>query len=100
MKSVTITWSEPTTRTDGTALPASEIAQVEVFQVSGTTLTSLAKVAPNASQTINRALPDGAYTFRLVVTDIYGKTSAPVDVTATLNSAAPGVVTNVQIVVA
>lgn len=70
---VTLVWTNPTTRTDGTALSASEIATVEVFDSVGGASTSFGF---GTSPFITPRLPVGTHTFSLVLTDKGGNKSA------------------------
>jgi len=106
MKTINITWDVPVTREDGKALPKAEIADTEVslapVAADGTvgSFTSLAKVKPDATQTVNKDVPDGDYKIRFVVTDIYGQKGKPLDASATVKSAPPGQVLNIKVTVA
>jgi hypothetical protein len=105
-RTITVTWDLPLVREDNKPLPKAEIANTEVLLASaaanGTVgaFASLAKIAPDATQTIERDVPDGNYRIRFIVTDIFGKVGKPVDANATVVSAPPGVVTNIKVTVA
>lgn len=103
---LTCNWTEPTQRTDGTAMLGSEIAFTEVFlqSVANGPFVSIAKVAPGTTQTITQTLVPGTYTVRLVVTDtqVPPVSSVPLDKSATLVAvpkASPKQPTNFTIVV-
>lgn len=105
MKTINITWDVPITREDGKALPKAEIADTEVslapVAADGTVgaFSSLAKLKPDVTQTVNRDVPDGNYKIRFVVTDIYGQKGKPLDAAATVKSAPPGQVLNVAVTI-
>lgn len=106
MATVTVNWNEPTTRTDGSALPLSAIAGTNVSYSSdnGATFTFLASVPPGATNQITKDLTPGTYIFRLAVVDkqVPPKTGANVDKSAVVSNpslAAPGIVTNVTVVI-
>lgn len=106
MRTVTLTCDVPVVREDGKALPKTEIDNTEVLFATVATdgtvsaFTSLSKVKPDATQTVNQDMPDATYKFRFIVTDIFGKKGKPVDATAVIASAPPGVVTNIKVTVA
>jgi hypothetical protein len=63
MSTATLTWTDPTTRTDGTPLAPSDIAGVDIYDTgTGTYLTGLLAV--------------GQHTFTVVVRDTSGHSSA------------------------
>ena len=100
MKTVSISWVEPTTREDNTPLPVAEIAYTEVSLISGTTVTVLAQVKPNLAQTINKSLADGTYSVRHVVVDINGLRGKILDTGFVVKTVAnPGGVTGVKVTV-
>lgn len=101
MRTVTVAWDVSPTNDEGKPLPIAELAYTEVLLSSdaGKTFTSLAKVKPNDTQTITKDMPDGSYVFRLVETNIYGRSGKPLDGTAVVQSAAPGQVINLKITV-
>ena len=79
-QSITIAWTIPTKRTDGSSLSAAQIASTEVAisADNGTTYSVIGNVAPNSTQTFTRPdLADGSYKMRLVVIDQQGRRSPP-----------------------
>ena len=83
-------------------MPASEIAYTEVALSTdgGKTFTTPVQVKPDATQIWKRSpAPDAAYVFRLVVVGVNGKKGDPFDVTQTVDTPAPGQVTDVKVTV-
>ena len=105
MKVISVLWDVPATREDGKALPKAEIQDTEVsiapVAADGTVgaYTSLAKVKPDATQTVTKDVPDGSYRLKFVVTDIYGQKGKPVEASAVVKSAPPGTVLNIKVTV-
>lgn len=103
MQTVTFSWNEPTTRTDGKALAKTEIKNTEVLiAVAGTsTFVSLATVLPGTTAVANKDLADGNYIARMIVTDTLSNKSDPVDVSFTIKTplAPPSPVGNAKAVV-
>lgn len=100
MSTVTVDWTEPTKRTDGSALTGADIDGTEVYLIQGTAPVLLGKVAPGGTQTITRTLTDGQYVIRHVVVDKSGRKSANVDTPITVRTvSAPNGVTSVKITV-
>lgn len=104
MRTITVTWDVPVAREDDKVLPKSEIDFTEIFlaTVVGTTVgpfASLAKVKPDATQTIDKDMPDGTYRIRAIVTDTFGHPSAVREATVILTSAPPKPVSNLQVAV-
>src|SRR6266436_6285071 len=69
----TLTWTVPTTRTDGTQLTALEIDHQDVFD-SGTMIGTLQGAANTFTTGV---LTTGIHNFTVTVTDTTGHTSAP-----------------------
>lgn len=102
-KTVTVTWVEPTTREGGAALPVSEILNTEILiaPTSAGPFVSLAKVAPNVTQTITKDVADGNWVLRFVVTDTLNQKGKAVDQAVVVKSnPPPGVVTNITVTMA
>lgn len=105
MRTVNVSWDVPAVREDGKALPITEILDTEVLIAAvadnGTVgnFTSLAKVKPDATQTVTHPVPDGNYKLRFIVTDTFGKKGKPLDASVTVVSAPPGQVTNVKVTI-
>ena len=94
MSTATLTWTNPTTRVDGSALAAADIATVEVFD--GTTSLGVA-----TSPFTTPALLVGDHSFTVVVTDTAGHKSAPSNsalVTIPATAANPSAVTDLAAV--
>ena len=101
MQTVTLSWTEPTTRADGSALAATDLKGVDVSYApqGSTTFTSLGLVPHGASQTVSQTLADGNYVARLVAHDINDRVSTPVDVPFTIATSNPSPVTNAKAVI-
>ena len=94
----TLTWTNPTTRTDGSPLLPADISHVEIFDSSPTGDTSFGF---GTSPFITPVLNTGDHAFTVVVTDLAGKVSAPSNVaTVTVLPAdvAPAAVTDLTAV--
>jgi hypothetical protein len=86
MNTVILNWSNPVTRTDGSALAASEIASINVFD--GT--TQLANLIGAVTTFQTKELPAGDHSFTVVVNDNNGNSSGPSNVaTVTVPALAP-----------
>jgi hypothetical protein len=91
MATATLTWTNPTTRVDGSPLAASDIAHVEIFDMTTSGSTSFGfGTSPFTTPVLNV----GDHAFTVVVTDTTGHSSsasnvASVTVSATLASPAP-----------
>jgi hypothetical protein len=71
---VTVTWTNPVTRTDGTALAPSEIANVEVHDTVNNSMTAYGfGTAPSPFTT--PPLVAGTHTFTMMWTDTLGQKS-------------------------
>jgi hypothetical protein len=73
MSTVTLKWTDPTTRTDGSALAPTDIAGIDLFE--GT--TKAGTVAAGVQTFTTGDLPPGEYNFTAVVNDTTGHVSAP-----------------------
>lgn len=97
-RDVVLTWTQPTTRTDGTPLPAEQIAYTRIdARVSGIQeWTEINRVGPPTQQVTLAQLSPGTREFRAVVVDVVGRESAPSNTaSATVPSdAAPSAITN------
>jgi len=79
---VTASWNLPTERTDGTALPASDIAFVRFSVSQGGAFTHLIDVKPSVdTTTLDQNFAPGNYVLRAVVHDRQNpaRLSTPVD---------------------
>ena len=94
MATATLTWSNPTTRVDGSPLAAADILRVEVFDTTASGVTSFGfATSPFTTPT----LTVGDHSFTVVVTDTTGHVSAPSNnatVTVTPTAANPSPVTD------
>lgn len=101
-RTITVSWAEPTTREGGSPLTPAEILNTEVLiapTVAGP-FVSLAKVAPNATQTITKDVVDGTWVLRFIVTDTLNQKGKNVDQTIVVKSNPPGVVTSIVVTMA
>lgn len=73
MSTVTLKWTDPTTRVDGSALAPTDIAGIDLFE--GT--TKAGTVAAGVQTFTTGDLPPGEYNFTAVVNDTTGHASAP-----------------------
>lgn len=78
-RTMTIAWTLPTKRSDGSALPANEVKESEVALSSdvGVTWSVLGTVANGATQTFNKDLAPGKYKVRVTVFDTLGQAGVP-----------------------
>ena len=99
MKDVRLTWELPVTRESGFPLNPADIAHVEVALSAdgGANFGVLGTVAPGSTQTFTQTeLEIGTWFFRLVVVDVAGLRSQPVQVQADVpDETAPDAVANV-----
>lgn len=99
-KTVTGTWTLPTTRTGGAALPVEELdyASVEMSADSGANFTEINRIPAADPQTVT--VPDlepGEWQFRVRVMDRLGQLSAPVPSAVTVvDDSPPGPVTDLE----
>jgi hypothetical protein len=74
---VTLTWTPPTTRTDGSALPAAQIARADIYDAFGCSITPCPNPAGNVVGNVTGAigtfktpgLAAGAHTFTVFTID-------------------------------
>jgi PKD repeat protein len=76
MSKINLTWTLPTTRTDGSALTPTDIAKVSIFDGSTGTLIADLPGSATSYESTTDATP-GTYAFNVTVTDTTGNTSAP-----------------------
>ena len=77
MSTATLTWTAPTTRTDGTALPPDQIASADIFDSSSSTPTvAIGTVTGAAGSFTTGVLTVGVHNFTVVTTDTTGHVSA------------------------
>lgn len=98
VSTATLSWSLPTTRTDGSALNANEIASFDIFDSSSPTPAVAIGNAPGpATGFTTPVLSVGNHGFTVVLNDTTGHTSAPSNVAAITVAptlAAPSAVSN------
>jgi large repetitive protein len=93
---VTLTWTAPTTRVDGSPLAPEQIAGTHVFDGA----SEIGAVQGAANTFTTGALSAGEHSFTVVVHDTDGNLSAPSNVAAaTIGTAAPAAVTDLKAVV-
>lgn len=91
MATATLTWTPPTTRTDGTPFPADQIAGAHVFD--GT--NEIGTVTGAAGTFTTGALPPGDHSFTVITHDVTGGVSAPSNAAAlSVPAAAPAAVSD------
>lgn len=97
MANVKVVIAYPTTRTDGFAFAASEVASVLLEEKASSATTWAAVGAPMAPGELTRTvqnIPAGAWDFRATLTDTQGRVSAPAIASIPVpSSAAPNAVT-------
>lgn len=102
MSTATLTWTDPKTRTDGTALPASEIASVAIFDsAAANPAVAIGTVAAGVGTFTTLILSVGTHSFTVVVTDTTGHVSAAsnaASVTVSPTQAPPGAVSDLVVV--
>jgi hypothetical protein len=83
-KTVKLTWEDPSSRVDGSPLPAGQIGAVVVSMSadSGANFVELGSVGAGVQTFSQTDLPDGKYQFKVVVVDKQNpaKSSAPVTI--------------------
>lgn len=87
MGKATLSWTLPTEREDGVALPASEIAQTDISMSAdgGANFSSTAPVLPTDPQTfVVDNLTAGTYLFRATVIDTLGQPSVDAEATGSI----------------
>ena len=92
MSNVRLTYTLPTQRVLGEALPEAQIAFVEIQMSAdaGANFSGLAQVPPPALEYLVQDLDPGTYIFRGIVQDINGLRSVETDATADILSAPAG----------
>jgi len=102
MATVVLTWTDPTTRVDGSALDPTLIASLDIFDSgSATPAVAIGNVAGPATTFTTGVLSVGDHGFTVVVNDNTGHVSAPSNVAAVTVKpvlAAPSAVTNLTAV--
>ena len=98
MSIATLTWADPTTRVDGSALASAEIASIDVFDSAASDPTiPVGNVLGGVGTFTTRTLAVGTHAFTVVVNDTTGHKSAPSNaatVTVATTLAVPSAVTN------
>jgi len=88
MTTATLKWTDPTSRTDGSALAPSDIARVDIFDTAAPDPSrAIGSVLGGVQTFTTDALTVGTHTFTVVVTDTTGHVSAASN-TATVTVAA------------
>jgi hypothetical protein len=108
MSTVTLTWVDPTTLVDGSAIPPNDFADVEIFMSAdgGLTYTNAGHVGPGTQRFEIEISDPGTFNFKLNCKDtqtppLFGPDSAVVSVTIAAPPLAPiSAPTNVQFTVA
>ena len=100
MKTARITWNLPTVRASGGPLTVQELSgvRVEFSADQGANFVELITIpATDPQEHLIPDLEDGTWMVRLTVIDTDTQESLPVDTPFTIDSSAPGVVTNVVV---
>jgi len=96
MATVTLIWTLPTTRTDGSALLLTDIVEVDIFDaVNGAAASQIATVSGPATTYTTGVLVEGAHIFTAFAKDSGGRVSAssnPATITVP-STAAPSPIT-------
>lgn len=102
-KDVRFSWTPPTTRDDGTPLPASEKKEQQIFvrNVALGDFTRVATVGPDVAERVFPQVPVGSWVYRVVMIDTEDRVGAPADAPpVTIRSdAAPAAASNPSAVV-
>jgi hypothetical protein len=77
MSTATLNWINPTTRVDGSALPAASIGQVLIMDDTGSGPTQIGASPGAATSFATQALAAGGHSFSVVVQDTNQQNSAP-----------------------
>lgn len=101
MSTAILTWTPPTTRTDGSPLAATDIASASVFDsLSPTPATPIGTVVGALGTFTTGPLSAGVHIFTVTTTDTNGDVSAPSNAASgTVALAAPAAITNLAVVV-
>jgi predicted phage tail protein len=89
---IVLTWVAPTTHIDGSAMPASEIANFRVYQsIEGSAFAFLGTAAANATsfEILDPAV--GNYSYRVSAMDIHGRQSDFVAINVTVTPPLPAI---------
>ncbi len=101
MATGTLKWTNPTTRTDGSPLAASEIAKVDIFD-SASPGAPIGSITDGSTTFATGVLTVGDHSFTAVVTDTTGHVSGPSHVaTATIapTVAAPAAISDLAVTI-
>lgn len=71
-----LTWTNPTTFTDGSTIPAGDLVSVQVFRKVDSGAYSLYQTVPIATSYVDADLPTGTYCYRVAVVRSNGLASA------------------------
>jgi len=97
MATATLNWTNPTTRTDGSPLAATDIDHIDVFDAG----VNIGTVHGALTTFTTGLLTVGTHSFTITVTDTTGHTSAPsniASVTVPITLASPSAVTDLTAV--
>jgi len=96
MSTATLTWTLPTSRTDGSPLAPTDIASVQIWDAVGGAATVQIGTAQGAATSFTTGtLQGGNHVFTVVVVDTNGDDSAPsAPASLTITVAAPNPATN------
>jgi hypothetical protein len=91
MKTINLTWILPTTRVDGSPLPATGIAHSVLFMSAdgGVNWSEMDMFAAPETAAVVPDLIDGDYHFRLVIVDTQGKSSGPIETSINVPNGGP-----------
>lgn len=101
MSTATLTWTNPTTRIDGSTLAPTDIAAVNVFDLVSTQqpplTVQIGTVGPGVHTFTTGTLTAGSHNFTVVVVDTQGNQSASSNVAVLqVGSSAPSAVTDLS----
>lgn len=103
MATATLSWTNPTSRTDGVALSPDEIASVDIFDSAETDPTQPIGRVPGAGTSFTTGLLTvGTHGFTAVVNDVNGHKSAPSNSAVAIieaTQANPAAITDLSVVV-
>ena len=108
-KTATLTWTIPTLRADGTALPESQIAKFDIFDAPGAPVPNPTFIAigtvtgpfttPTATFTTGTLLSGSQHTFMVSSTDTVGDVSAQSNlISVTVPLAGPAAIADLKVV--
>lgn len=100
MTIATLTWTPPTTRTDGTVLAANQIAGADIFDsATPGPAVPIGSVVGDAGMFVTNALSVGTHIFTVVTRDTNGVSSANSNMaSAAVIAAAPSAISDLKVV--